>query len=118
MPVYSYQGVQENGARINGLVDADSPRTARQKLKSQGILPLTLVPREDAPALRQTGGRRRAKAGDVALFTRQMGILIGSGIPVVEALGAILDQGLPDPMGSAVAVTILGWLILPVAFAS
>ena len=103
MPVYSYQGVQENGARINGLVDADSPRTARQKLKSQGILPLALVPREDAPGLRQNTGRRRAKAGDIALFTRQMGILIGSGIPVVEALGAVLDQGLPDPMGSAVA---------------
>lgn len=103
MPVYSYQGVQENGSRITGLVDADSPRTARQKLKTQGILPLSLTPREDSPAALRTGGGRRAKSRDIALFTRQMAILIGSGIPVVDALGAILDQGLPDPMGSTIA---------------
>ncbi|MHB8423150.1 MAG: type II secretion system F family protein [Leptospirales bacterium] len=103
MPVYAYQGVQENGARTSGLVDADSPRTARQKLKSQGVLPLTLTLREDASQSRRFGTGKKARQRDVALVTRQLSILVGSGIPVVDSLGAVLDQGLIEPLGSTVA---------------
>ncbi len=103
MPVYSYQGIQESGSRISGLVDADSPRTARQKLKSQGILPLTLTLREEASHSKSSGTGKKARPRDVALVTRQLSILVGSGIPVVDSLGAVLDQGMTEPLGSTIA---------------
>ncbi len=103
MPVYAYEGVQNNGSRVSGLVDADSPRNARQKLKSQGIVPITLSPREDSLSRPVFSKGKKAGAREMSVFTRQLAILVGAKIPVVDSLGAILDQGLPDPLGGVVA---------------
>jgi general secretion pathway protein F len=103
MPVYAYEGVQNNGSRVSGLVDADSPRNARQKLKSQGIVPITLAPREDSLSKPVFSPGKKAGAREMSLFTRQLAILVGAKIPVVDSLGAILDQGLTDPLGGVVA---------------
>lgn len=103
MPVYAYEGVQSNGSRVNGLVDADSPRNARQKLKSQGIFPISIAPREEALSKPILSGGKKVGSREMAMFTRQLAILAGAKIPVVDALGAILDQGLPDPLGGVVA---------------
>ena len=105
MPVWNYSGVRGNGERTRGLVDADSLSSARQKLRKEGILPLTLEPHsgERAAAGPATGtpsraGGRRPSAGDLSVFTRQMAILVGAGVPIVDALGAVLDQGPDTPM--------------------
>ncbi len=33
MPVYEYKALDENGAAVSGILDADSPKAARQKLR-------------------------------------------------------------------------------------
>ncbi len=39
MPVYAYKGLRVDGAGATGIVDADSLRGARQKLRQGGIYP-------------------------------------------------------------------------------
>jgi general secretion pathway protein F len=101
VPVWSYSGVRQTGERIKGLIDADSALSARQKLKKEGILPLSLAPHSEEKAQRNGGkhqGERRLSGRDLSIFTRQLAILVGAGIPIVEALGAILDQGGESPL--------------------
>ena len=102
MPVWNYSGVRGNGERTRGLVDADSLASARQKLRKEGILPLSLEAHSGEGAIsgqeRAARKGRRPSAADLSLFTRQMAILVGAGVPIVEALGAILDQGPETPM--------------------
>ena len=43
MPVYEYEGLNDKGRKSSGLVDADSPRGARQKLRKQGVFPTSVV---------------------------------------------------------------------------
>jgi general secretion pathway protein F len=97
MPVFAYRGLAPNGRTINGVIDADSPRNARGKLRELGIFPTELSP-EQAPA-KSAGVRRwlptfgrRIPAAELSLLTRQLSSLLGAGVQLVDALGALSDQ--------------------------
>ena len=97
MPVFAYRGLSGSGRSIAGVIDADSPRTARGKLREQGIFPTDLAEEAtagEARSLKQwlpaMGGR--VPATELALLTRQLGALLGAGVQLVEALGTLADQ--------------------------
>jgi general secretion pathway protein F len=100
MPVFAYRGLDADGRAANGVVDAESPRAARTKLRSSGVFPTELTEESAAVAL---GGakswreymptmRRKLPAGELALMTRQLSALLGAGVQLVDALGALSDQ--------------------------
>src|SRR5215831_4888359 len=97
MPVFAYRGLAPNGRTINGVIDADSPRNARGKLRELGIFPTELSPEQVAtkkPALQRwlpTFGRR-IPATELSLLTRQLSALLGAGVQLVDALGALSGQ--------------------------
>ncbi|MBK8183815.1 MAG: type II secretion system inner membrane protein GspF [Candidatus Competibacteraceae bacterium] len=93
MPAYQYAALDAKGRQSKGLIEADTPRLARQVLRERGLNPLEV----EEVASQQRGGRRqmwglRISATDLALITRQMATLVGSGLPVEEALGAVARQ--------------------------
>lgn len=102
MPVYAYRGVTQAGKSAKGFVDADSPRAARAKLRRDGVYPTDLSESAAGPARTErprAGARklslaslRRVSTLDIALATRQLATLVGAGIPLVEALGALTEQ--------------------------
>jgi general secretion pathway protein F len=103
MPVYAYKGLNEKGRNVGGIIDADSPKTARIKLRRSGIFPTDLnETREQVGAAAASGGSRfsvdlsglfeRITPQDLALMTRQLATLVGAGLPLVECLGALVEQ--------------------------
>ena len=102
MPVFAYKGVLEGGRATKGLVDADSDRSARVKLKRDGIFLTELVESARGHAARSDTERsswnisfegfRQIPGTDVAIATRQLATLLGAGIPLVESLGALTEQ--------------------------
>src|SRR5271156_938777 len=99
MPVFAYRGLGADGRTVNGVVDADSARTARGKLRASGIFPTDL--NEESNAVERKAEkrewfpslfRRKLPAAELALLTRQLSALLGAGVPLVEALGALSDQ--------------------------
>src|SRR5512146_1132273 len=98
MPVFEYKALSAGGKPVTGLREADSPRTLRGVLKREGVY-LTEVLGEKAQkqaASRDVNVRRwisgRISAQDLAVATRQLAVLVGAGIPLVEALTALVDQ--------------------------
>ena len=49
MPVFAYRGLSSNGRAVSGVVDADSPRTARGKLRGMGVFPTDVTRRGGRP---------------------------------------------------------------------
>jgi general secretion pathway protein F len=100
VPVYTYKGVSEAGRAIRGFVDAESDRSARAKLRREGVFLTDLAATKGGEVRhKQTSPRRfsieilRPVGGtDLAIATRQLATLIGAGIPLVEALGALTEQ--------------------------
>ncbi|BAM07352.1 type II secretion system F family protein [Leptospirillum ferrooxidans] len=95
MPIFVYEGISPSGKRSTGLIDADSSRHARQKLRAQGITALRIDTQDAGKSSTDTGtSSGRVKAKELTAFTRQLATLIGAGIPIVDSLAAILDQGM------------------------
>lgn len=100
MPVYAYKGVTDTGKSTRGYVDAESDRSARAKLRREGVFLTELLRSEGGARSPREPERRRLNlewarpisGTDLAIATRQLATLIGAGVPLVEALGALTQQ--------------------------
>ena len=98
MPVFEFKALDQRGKTIEGLKEADSPKTLRATLRRDGIFLTEVLGQKEAAAAakREVSVRRwlggRIGADDIAITTRQLAVLVGAGVPLVEALGALVDQ--------------------------
>ncbi len=97
MPVFEYTAINPSGKDIKGLVDAESLRTARQKLRTQGIFPTSIVESNEVAKSSRRDVKRffqsnRVTTKELAVATRQLATLVGAGLPLVSALAALSDQ--------------------------
>ena len=116
MPIFEYKAYAAGGSTKKGVIDADTPRDARQRLRRDNILVSELVElrsgarkkrkpakgtvqKKDSLMQRIQSFRQSQHTGQsakdieiVAAITRQMGTLLGAGIAMAETLDAIIDQ--------------------------
>ena len=95
MPAFQYAALDDRGRQRKGLIEADTPRMARQALRERGLNPLgveEVAGRERRRGRQWWSGRVRISATDLALITRQLATLVGSGLPLEESLGAVARQ--------------------------
>jgi general secretion pathway protein F len=99
MAVYAYKGLDQGGRPVSGIIDADTPKGARQKLRGSGIFPtdLTEEQRRKAEAAETSAFSlslmsERVTAQELALLTRQLSTLVGAGLPLVDCLSALIEQ--------------------------
>lgn len=97
MPVYEYKAIHEDGRESNGMLNADTPRDARERLRGQQLM-VTWIRQVEDPATAGGGGRLRRlipsgrDVGEIALVTRQLATLLKAGIPLSEALAVLIQQ--------------------------
>jgi general secretion pathway protein F len=113
MPVYHYKGYRNDGGAATGIIDAESPKVARVKLRKVGVFPTDMVEQglgttgpSTSTSVRSTARIGRAPAlstTDVAMMTRQLATLLVAGLPLVEALGVMVDQTEKKPVKSLMA---------------
>ena len=110
MPVYEYKGLTTEGRDVSGIIDAESPKTARVKLRQSGVYPTDVVEgageatygfsspervERSGPAgswLSRIQVAQRAGLMEVALMTRHLATLTAAKLPLMEALSALMDQ--------------------------
>ncbi len=101
MAVFEYKGLDAAGKAVAGIVDADTAKIARSKLRKQGLFPTDVH--------EQAGGTRRGESvldmqidiakylqfvssRDISVMTQQLSTLVGAHVPMAEALAALVDQ--------------------------
>jgi len=98
MPVFEYKALTTAGKTVQGLREADSAKSLRATLRRDGVFLTEVVGQKqaDAQAARDVNVRRwvlgRISAEDLAIATRQLAVLVHAGIPLVEALTALVEQ--------------------------
>jgi general secretion pathway protein F len=96
--VFEYRGILvATGKPVKGVRDAENAKALRAVLRKDGIM-LTTATEEKAAAAKSkrninlfafTG---KPSTSDVAVMTRQLATLIKAGVPLFEALSALIDQ--------------------------
>jgi len=106
MAVFEYKALSAKGTELAGIIDADTPADARNKLRKRGVFPTDVVESEEKIGLQSevTVSRllRRVKTSDVAIFTRQLATLITAGLPLISALTALIEQLEKSPLKKVV----------------
>jgi len=93
MPAFAYNALDATGRTRRGVLQGDTARAVRALLRERGLNPLEVDEvREGAGGGRRPFGRRGLGAAQLALLTRQLATLIGAGLPIDEALGALGEQ--------------------------
>ncbi len=97
MPVFEYVALNTAGKKLKGTLEADTVRTARQRLRSQNIFPTDIkesaeASKEKSQDVKRLLGSDRVKLKDLTLATRLLATLSNAGLPLVAALLALADQ--------------------------
>ncbi len=95
MPLFEYKGINQAGKNKSGTIESENSKSARQKLKKDGIFVTDIRNKVKAAAAKKSSGgifQAGVPIQDLALMTRQLAVLIKSSIPLVEALFAVSEQ--------------------------
>src|SRR5690606_33077896 len=94
MGAFEYQALDEAGKQRRGVLEGDTARQVRQTLREQGWIPLEVgeIARQEQSRRRTFSLSRGASPQEVALITRQLATLVGSGLPLEESLQAVAQQ--------------------------
>ncbi len=102
MPIFEYKAIDGDNRVKKGIIDADTPRDARLKLKKDRLFVTDIREsrsrRKGAIRIKGVTGvetPNKARTEQVAAVTRQMAALLQAGIPLAEALRMIIEQA-PD----------------------
>ncbi|EFL49903.1 Type II secretion system F domain protein [Solidesulfovibrio fructosivorans JJ]] len=100
MPQYSYEAINEAGNTIRGVLEADSPDGAKNRLSAMGYIPVSVQ--------RGLGGTgrgtlsslevalSRVKPQELILFTKQFKTMLAAGLSMLEIL-KVLEQQTENP---------------------
>jgi type IV pilus assembly protein PilC len=91
--VFVWEGSDKHGKRVKGESRATSLALVRADLRRQGINPLK-VKKKSTSFL--TNRKKKIRAGDIAIFSRQLATMMQAGVPLVQAFD-IIGKGHENP---------------------
>lgn len=96
MAEYAYEGLDRAGKRVTGQLNAPTENDLRVLLRKQGVRPTKITRGGEASqfnfGLIFSPGARMTFT-ELLIFSRQLQVLIGSGVPLVQALDVLGEQG-------------------------
>jgi len=102
MPVYKYKAIDGSGKSVQGVIDAESPKTATEKLKRQGVFLSSLNEAKESKS-RSLNPFKGVKISELAVTTRQFSTLISAGLPLEASLTALSEQTEDARLGNVLA---------------
>lgn len=95
MQTFNYKAIDKNGKDKSGVLQAENAKQARQKLREMGLVVSHIESEKERKAntSRNVSFRKKAISSlELSLITRQLSILLNSGMSVEQSLAALADQ--------------------------
>jgi len=90
--VFTWEGTDRKGGKVKGELSGVNTALIKAQLRKQGINPIKV--RKKGISLLSAG--KKIKPMDIALFTRQMATMMGSGVPLLQSFD-IIAEGFDNP---------------------
>lgn len=96
----AYQAINRSGAAVQDTLDAESIEEASESLRARGLFVTEIVPEAKAAGgrprvaggVKKSRGTKTKKLRHVAMFSRQLQVLIATGTPLADAVAALQRQ--------------------------
>lgn len=92
MPIFEYKGIDGNSKNVSGLIDAESDKAARAKLRKQRIFVTKIMLEGSGSGLKRRHFFKGIDVTDIASMTRQLAVLLNANIPLIDSIIATGEQ--------------------------
>lgn len=95
MAAFEYKAIDQRGKQRKGEIQADGPKQVRQRLKEMGLVPVNVKAISQKTTRQQTSlfsRERKISVADLSLLTRQLAVLVRSGMTLESSLQAVSEQ--------------------------
>ncbi|MEP6818207.1 MAG: type II secretion system F family protein, partial [bacterium] len=92
MPTYVFKGRNRLNEIIVGERVADNRDSLRQILRREQVTLTSVKEKGREIGIPKLGGRKKVKAKDLSIFTRQFSVMIDAGLPLVQCLEILAQQ--------------------------
>lgn len=96
MAAFEYKALTADGRRTSGVISADTAQAARRELRGRQLTPVSLTEARGEKALGFAGSGRLSDK-ERTLLTRQLAVLVSSGMTIEQALTAAAGDGDSSP---------------------
>jgi type IV pilus assembly protein PilC len=92
MPTYVFKGRNRLNEIVVGERVADNREALRQILRREQVTLTSVKEKGREVGIPKIGGRKKVKAKELAIFTRQFSVMIDAGLPLVQCLEILAQQ--------------------------
>lgn len=97
MALYFYQAFSRDGKKVSGTLDAPTELAVRDAIQKMGLYPIKIESAREGVGgtwLQRVGQffARSVSLKDKILFTKQLAVLLKSGVPLLQALELLIEQ--------------------------
>ena len=103
MASYGYEAINKMGKEMRGSIDADSIEQAREKLKQQGFIVLSLKEESFLTKDINISFGKKVSARDMSVFCRQFVSMSRAGVSIMECLNLLREQTENEYLAKAIA---------------
>ena len=101
MAFFQYRAADQAGKLVEGVMEADAEQSVVVRLREMGCVPLRIALPTGRPATTMRsplplGSRRKVSQQQLLQFTRELGTLLGAGLPLdrsLSILGGLIEGG-------------------------
>src|SRR6516165_8080398 len=101
MAFFQYRAADHTGKLVEGVMEADAEHSVVVRLREMGCVPLRIALPTGTPATTTRyplalGSRRKVNQQQLLQFTRELGTLLGAGLPLdrsLSILGGLIERG-------------------------
>ncbi len=119
MGVFEYEGINSQGQTATGSITAEDVDLALAKLKESGLAVIELREKKVKGGISLSFKSKKVKAGELALFSRQLAAMVGAGIHITQALATLGNESSHPILKEAItgiAANVEGGMSLTAAF--
>jgi len=91
MATYAFKAIDLSGVKAAGEVEADSKQAVSDQLKQRGLIVLDIADKHGSRKI-ELGFTKSVKAGELAIFSRQLATMITSGMSILRSLYVLEEQ--------------------------
>ena len=92
MPTYVFKGRNRLNEIVVGEKVAENREALRQLLRKEQVTLTSVKEKGREIGIPKIGGRKKVKAKDLSVFTRQFSVMIDAGLPLVQCLEVLAQQ--------------------------